>query len=87
MLIFIIFASERCKTKCLAFFSKNPHPLIPLKLFGNPLPWVTSAKHLVMTIDSSVEGMKTGLKIKRADYISKNIEILQELDFPFPEPK
>ena len=78
---------NKCKTKCLAFFNKNPQPLVPLKLCGNPLPWVTSAKHLGITIDSSVDGLKTDLKIKRADYISKNIEILQEFGFSHPRTK
>ena len=69
--------SEKCKTKYLAFFRKNPHPLIPLTFCGKPPP-------LGMTIASSVDGMKTNLKIKRADYISKNIEILQGFLFSYP---
>ena len=78
---------DKCKTKCLAFFGKNPQPLVPLQLCGNPLPWVSSAKHLGMTLDTSVDGMKSDLKIKRAEHISKNIEILQEFGFSHPRTK
>jgi hypothetical protein len=38
-------------------------------------------------IGDTIDGMKTDLKIKRADYISKNNDILQEFGFSHPKPK
>ena len=40
-----------------------------------------------MTIQTKLDGMKADLKIKRADYISKNIDILQEFGFSHPKTK
>jgi hypothetical protein len=77
---------EKCKTKCIAFLIKD-RPLPPLKLSGNSLPWVKSGKHLGITIGDKIDGMKTDLKIKRADYISKNNDILQEFGFSHPKTK
>ena len=77
---------EKCKTKCIAFLIKD-HPLPPLKLCGISLPWVKSGKHLGITIGDKIDGMKTDLKIKRADYISKNNDILQEFGFSHPKTK
>ena len=77
---------EKCKTKCIAFLIKD-RPLPPLELCGNSLPWVRSGKHLGITISDKIDGMKTDLKIKRADYISKNNDILQEFGFSHPKTK
>ena len=35
----------KCKTKCMAFLSQ-PRDLANIYLCGNPLPWVSSLKHL-----------------------------------------
>ena len=77
---------SKCKRKCLAFLAKD-RPLPTLKLCGNPLPWVKSGKHLGMKIETKLDGMKADLKIKRADFISKNNDILQEFGFSHPKMK
>ena len=77
---------SKCKTKCLAFLAKD-RPLPTLKLCGNPLPWVKSGKHLGMKIETKLDGMKADLKIKRADFISKNNDILQEFGFSHSKTK
>ena len=77
---------SKCKTKCMAFLIRD-RPLPPLQLCGNPLPWVSSGKHLGITIDNKIDGMKGDLKKKRAEYIDKNNEILQEFGFSHPKTK
>ena len=71
---------DKCKTKCLAFLLKD-RPLPAMKLCGNSLPWVDSGKHLGMNIETKIDGMKGDLKQKRAQYISRNNDILQEFSF------
>ena len=71
---------NKCKTKCLAFLLKD-RPLPAMKLCGNSLPWVDSGKHLGMNIETKIDGMKGDLKQKRAQYISRNNDILQEFSF------
>ena len=61
--------------------------LPPLSLCGTPLPWISSGKHLGMTIDTHVTGLKMDFKCKRAEYISKNNEILQEFCGIHPKTK
>ena len=77
---------SKCKTKCIAFLTKD-RPLSQMKLCGNSLPWVTSGKHLGVTIGNKIDGMKMDLKIKRADYINKNNDIHQEFGFSHPKTK
>ena len=77
---------KKCKTKCLAFLLKD-RPLPPMYLCGNPLPWVSSGKHLGITIENKMDGMKSDIKMKRADYINKNNEIMQEFNFSHPKSK
>ena len=77
---------EKCKTKCLAFLIKD-RPLPPMTLCGNTLPWVSSGKHLGMNLENKIHGMKGDLKRKRADFISKNNDILQEFSFSHPRTK
>ena len=76
----------KCKTKCLAFLLRN-HPLPPMTLCGNALPWVDSGKHLGITIETKLDGMKGDIKKKRAEYISKNNDIIQEFGFSHPRTK
>ena len=68
--------TKKSKTKCLAFLKKN-RELGPLLLCGNPLPWVDSGKHLGNYIETKSRGMKMDISVKRAQFISKNNEILQ----------
>ena len=56
-------------------------------LCGNPLPWVSDGKHLGITISNKIDGMKTDIMVKRADYINKNNDILQEFNFSHPDSK
>ena len=76
----------KCKTKCMAFLIKE-RPLPSLKLCGNTLPWVSSGKHLGITIENKIDGMKGDIKNKRAAYIDKNNDILQEFGFSHPKTK
>ena len=76
----------KCKTKCLAFLQKN-RPLPPMYLCGDPLPWVSSVKHLGITIENKINGLKKDILIKRANFINKNNEILQEFHFSHPDTK
>ena len=76
----------KCKTKCIAFLQKD-QPLPPMFLCGNPLPWVSSGKHLGITIGNKLDGMKKDILIKRADFINKNNDILQEFYFSHPSTK
>ena len=77
---------SKCKTKCIAFLQRD-QPLPPMYLCGNPLPWVSSGKHLGMTISNQLNGMKTDIRIKRADFINKNNDIMQEFYFCHPSTK
>ena len=77
---------EKCKTKCMAFLLKN-RPLPEMNLCGNPLPWVSSGKHLGITIENKIDGLKADIMIKRAQYIAKNNEINQEFGFSHPRTK
>ena len=77
---------KKCKTKCIAFLLKD-RPLPPMYLCGNPLPWVSSGKHLGITLSNKIDGMKTDILIKRAEFINKNNEILQEFYFSHPKTK
>ena len=74
---------KRCKTKCMAFL-KRQRELSDLKLSGNILPWVASGKHLGVTLDDKNDGLKHDMMRKRAQYISKNNEIMQEFRFCHP---
>ena len=74
---------NKSKTKCIAFLKKKE--LLARKMFleQKPLPWVTSIKHLGVTINDK---MNIGQDImeKRAQYIVKINELMQE--FHFAEP-
>ena len=70
----------KCKTKCIAFGVKRA--ILPdLKLCGNSLPWVNQIKHLGTTISNGGRLTDQDVKIKRAQYINKNIELRQEFHF------
>ena len=56
-------------------------------LCGDPLPWVSSVKHLGITIENKINGLKKDILIKRANFINKNNEIIQEFHFSHPETK
>ena len=71
---------RKCKTKVMAFL-KKPRPLPVIVLGQVPLPWVDQCKHLGNNIKNVIDGCQEDMRIKRAQYISKNIEINQEFHF------
>ena len=71
---------NRCKTKCPVFL-KSDRVLRNIKLNGRDLPWVTSTKHLGSMIHNTENGMVRDLMEKRAAYINKNNELMQEFGF------
>ena len=50
-------------------------------------PWVTCGKHLGNMIENKINGQKMDLKMKRAAYIAKNNELMQEFSFSHPKTK
>ena len=77
---------KKCKTKCLAFV-KRERTLKKMYLCGNPLPWMAHRKHLGNMIENKIHGMKLDISCKRANYISKNNEIIQEFYYAHPKTK
>ena len=75
---------KKSKTKCLAFLTKH-RELPKLSLWQVKLPWVTSVKLLGNTIENDLNGQKKDISIKRARYIDKNNELLQEIYFAHPD--
>ena len=76
----------RCKTKCLASLKKDKE-LRKLCLNEMELPWVTASKHLGCTIEQNVHNMKKDLMEKRAIYINRANELVQEFHFAHPLTK
>ena len=78
---------QKSKTKCIAFL-QNDKELPSLKLCGNSLPWVTSGKHLGVKIESVVgKILSQDILEKRAQFIQKNNELLQEFSFAHHKTK
>ena len=77
---------QKCKTKCIAYL-KKPRTLPSIYLCGNPLPWVTEGIHLGNNICNLYDGMARDIRIKRATYISKNCDLVQEFFFSHPKSK
>ena len=77
---------EKCKTKCMAYLKKQ-RILPPMTLCGTQLPWVDKIKHLGITVSSEINGCQKDILIKRARYIARSCEILQEFNFTTPEMK
>ena len=80
--------ASKSKTKGIVF-SKRPlkYNPVPLRLDGNPLPWVMTAKYLGNDIDNIPAGLSRDVKRKRAMFIERNLEINQEFPFAHPELK
>ena len=76
----------KCKTKCIAFLFKEKD-LGAVELCGDPLPWVDGGVHLGNHIKSSCDGMRQDIKVKRANFISKNIDLNQEFILSHPLTK
>ena len=86
----LIFSTDpnpvKCKTKCIAFLKKS-REIAPLRLCGDPLPWVESGKHLGLFFKNKIDGMKHDIMVKRAKFIDRNNDIIQEFNFAHPKTK
>jgi hypothetical protein len=79
---------EKSKTKGIVFSKRDLNwTPAPLMLCGNPLPWVKDAKYLGNFLSNIVDGLSKDVRIKRAMFIEKNCEILQEFPFAHPQVK
>ena len=76
----------KCKTKCISFLHKQ-RQLNPLILCGTSLPWVDNFKHLVNYIVNTPNFTRQDVNVKRAQYVTKNIELNQEFYSCFPQTK
>jgi hypothetical protein len=76
----------KCKTKCIAFLHRE-RDLGAVELCGVPLPWVSGGVHLGNHISNKYDGMRQDIKVKRANFINKNIELNQEFNFCHPSTK
>ena len=76
---------KKSKTRCLAFLQKE-RVIKPVVLCGNELPWVSSCKHLGNTIVTAMGGdiRHKDVMIKRAAFIDRNNDLLQEFSFAHP---
>ena len=74
------------KCKCIRF-GKGPldQTLKDLKLCGNTLPWVDKIVHLGTTITNEKDILAKDTMQKRAAYINRNNELLQEFYFAHPQ--
>ena len=77
---------QKCKTKTLAFLKKQ-RTLPNLILCGNPLPWTDRFKHLGINIENKINGCEYDMRIKKASYAGKNIELNQEFCWAHPNTK
>ena len=77
---------KKSKTKCLSFLLKE-RDLAKMKLCNDDLPWVESGKHLGNKVENRINGLKKDILEKRARYIGKNNEIIQEFYFAHPKTK
>ena len=75
---------SKCKTKCLAFLKKD-RPLPCVTLAGNSLPWVKEGIHLGNQFETNYNGMRKDIITKRASFIGKNCELIQEFSYASPQ--
>ena len=79
---------SKSKTKAIVFTRKKlKFEPAPLKLNGNLLPWVENAKYLGNFIENMPNGLSRDTLNKRAMYIERNLELMQEFPFAHPEVK
>ena len=78
---------EKSKTKCLVFSKKQQDRLnvAPINLNGDPLPWVTSVKHLGNILECS-NTMKQDCSVKRGKFVGK-INNLDRSTLPIEKPE
>ena len=77
---------KKSKTKCIAWLQK-PRPLMQIQLCGNPLPWVDKIVHLGITVTNKSDPLESDMSIKKARYVSRNIELNQEFYFSTAETR
>ena len=80
---------NKSKTKGM-IFSKHETDLRkykPVVLCENHLPWVSASKYLGHRITDRINGLNEDIMQKRAKYIERNCELLQEFPFSHPEFK
>ena len=77
---------KKCKTKCIALLNKERN-LRNISLNGKNLPWVKTAKHLGCRITDNAGGLNVDLMEKRAIYINKVNELMQEFYYAHPLTK
>lgn len=84
------FSTDECpsksKTKYMCFVKRN-RGLQPIKLCNNDLRWVNEIKHLGNVITNDRDIMAQDIMQKRAAYINRNHELLQEFHFAHPLSK
>ena len=79
---------EKSKTKGIVFSKKElSWTPAPLMLCDTPLPWVRKAKYLGNTITGLVDGLRKDVQTKRAMFIERNCEIIQEFPYAHPQVK
>ena len=62
---------------------KERKDVLPIKLNGDPLPWVHQVKHLGSTLQED-NSMKVDLSQKRGNFIGKVMFLSQEFSFVKP---
>ena len=78
----------KSKTKGIVFSKRDlDWSPAPLMLCNNPLPWVKSAKYLGNNISNLVDGLSQDVRVKRASFIERNCDILQDFHFAHPQVK
>ena len=78
---------KKSKTKYMAFLQKK-RDLNKLKLCGDLLPWVVTGKHLGTRIENNPgDILNQDMKEKRAQYIQRNNELMQEFSFAHSSTK
>ena len=77
---------KKSKTKCMAFINKR-RPLMRIKPNGKNLPWVDSSKHLGVRVRNMSKGLSQDMMDKRALYVHKVNELIQEFHFADPSTK
>ena len=77
---------SRSKTKCMLFCGKpgKVNYPDPVQLDGKDLPWVETAEHLGHTLDQ-VTNMERDCKRARASFITKSLEVRNQLSFADPQ--
>ena len=79
---------EKSKTKGMVFSDRKiRYDPEPLRLDGNPLPWVEKSKYLGNKLTGQMNGFSDDIREKRARFIERNCELNQEFSFAHPAVK